>query len=146
MDDKQKEEIVQIIKRMPSYIKLIYMLYRDKDVPGKSKVALSAALGYNISPVDLIPGFIPAVGQIDNVYFTLKLLRRSLKACPEDVAKKHLENSNITMESLNKDIEASGRLMREVGKTALKTSGMILKKSASTVYKFGKSILTKKEE
>lgn len=140
MDDRQKEDIKQIIRRMPSYIKLIYKLYRDGEVPKSAKVTLSMALGYNISPIDLIPGFIPLIGQIDNIYFTLKLLRKAIKSCPHHVADRHLESSGITMDYIDKDIETSGQLMKEVGRQLLKTSGKAVKASTSAVYRLGKGI------
>lgn len=138
MDENLKQDIVLILKRMPSYAKLVYKLYKDKDVPKGAKTKLSLALGYNISPVDLIPGFIPVVGQIDNVYFTLRLLRAALKACPEEIASKHLKDTNITLKSIDKDIETSSKAMKEVGKRALKFTGKAISATASATYRLGK--------
>ena len=138
MEEKQKQDIISMVKRMPSYMKLIYKLYRDKDVPGRAKVTLSLALGYSISPIDLIPGFIPVLGQIDDVYFALKLLKKALAVCPEDISKKHMENCSVTLEAIDSDIATSGQAMKDIGRAALRVSGKALKATGSAVYRLGK--------
>jgi len=145
MDKKLKEDMMEIIKRIPLYLNLIYSLYIDKELPKKAKAILSMALAYNISPIDLIPDIIPLVGQIDNIYFTLKLLKRSLIICPEDIVKKHLENFNITLENIDKDINTSKQAMKEIRDFALNTSKKTIKITASTVYNIGKKFLKNKK-
>ncbi|MBE3586078.1 MAG: DUF1232 domain-containing protein [Thermoanaerobacter sp.] len=147
MSEVRKREIFEVLKRMPAYFRLIYGLYRDKDVPPRAKLLLALALTYNISPVDLIPDIIPLAGQFDNVHFTLKLLRRSLKACPEEVLKRHLENTNLCLDYLERDILISGQLMKGFGRAALnvsrRTAGYILAipfKMGKAIFRLGKMI------
>lgn len=120
INDKKKQ-IFQLIGRMPGYLKLIYGLYKDRDVPREARVFLSLAIAYNVSPIDLIPDLIPVAGQFDNVHFTLKLLRRALQACPAEVTEKHLKNACLTPDNLDQDILASEQLIKDFGRTVLKT-------------------------
>jgi uncharacterized membrane protein YkvA (DUF1232 family) len=146
MDEGQKQAIKRIVARLPSYIKLIYRLYRDDKVPDDAKLKLSLALGYNISPIDLIPGFIPLVGQIDNVYFSLVLLKKALEACDAEVAERHLKECRLDMNTINGDIDMSLQLMKYVGKTVLSATVKVINKSASAIYGAGKKLFELKNE
>jgi uncharacterized membrane protein YkvA (DUF1232 family) len=49
--------------------KCLWLFYAimDKDTPTKSKWIIAGALGYFISPIDLIPDFIPVIGYTDDL-------------------------------------------------------------------------------
>ena len=55
-------------------------LLADPRVPVSSRLALGAALVYLVSPIDLIPDFIPVAGQIDDAVVLLLVLRHLLRA------------------------------------------------------------------
>jgi uncharacterized membrane protein YkvA (DUF1232 family) len=65
-----------------------WKLIKDKRVKGKSKVIRNALL-YLVSPVDLIPGFIPVLGQIDDIVAAFLVLNIVLDEIPENIV---LEN------------------------------------------------------
>lgn len=59
---------------VPDIIALIYRLLKDKRVPLKTKLSISAALAYILFPTDIIPDNIPFIGRIDElavVFFAL---------------------------------------------------------------------------
>lgn len=59
---------------VPDIIALIYRLLKDKRVPLKTKLSISAALAYTLFPTDIIPDNIPFIGRIDElavVFFAL---------------------------------------------------------------------------
>ena len=45
----------------------LYLARRDPRVPLKAKLAIVLAVGYFVSPIDLIPDFIPVIGQLDEL-------------------------------------------------------------------------------
>jgi uncharacterized membrane protein YkvA (DUF1232 family) len=49
--------------------KALWLFYAimDSDTPTKAKLIIAGALGYFISPIDLIPDFIPFVGYTDDL-------------------------------------------------------------------------------
>ena len=51
---------------MPDCAVLFKRLLRDPRVPRRAKVALVLVVPYLASPVDLIPDFIPVLGQLDD--------------------------------------------------------------------------------
>jgi uncharacterized membrane protein YkvA (DUF1232 family) len=55
-----------MLRRMPRYGRLAWTLSRHPKVTGKRRAALVAAAVYLVSPIDLVPGFIPVAGQLDD--------------------------------------------------------------------------------
>lgn len=51
-------------------------------VPRRAKVALLIAILWVISPIDLLPDFLPVIGPLDDV---VPLLRYAARAIPRDV-------------------------------------------------------------
>ena len=59
----------------------LWYCYRDPRTPLAAKLIAMLIVGYALSPIDLIPDFIPVLGYLDDVillpvaiYFTLKLI------------------------------------------------------------------------
>ena len=46
---------------------LAWRMFRDPDVPPAAKAVMPAVLLYLASPVDIIPDFIPVIGQLDDL-------------------------------------------------------------------------------
>lgn len=44
----------------------LYLAYRHPDTPWYAKVWLACVIGYALSPIDLIPDFIPVIGYLDD--------------------------------------------------------------------------------
>ena len=60
-------------------VRLVSALLQHPATPWYAKAIAGCALGYIISPVQIIPNFIPLIGQLDDVlvlYGSLKLLRK----------------------------------------------------------------------
>ncbi len=51
---------------IPDITVLLYRLLKDKRVDVKTKTLVVSVLSYIVSPVDIIPSFIPFIGQIDD--------------------------------------------------------------------------------
>jgi len=59
----------------------LYLAYKDPRVPLYAKIFIVAVVGYVVSPLDLIPEFIPVIGYFDDlvilsagIYFTVKII------------------------------------------------------------------------
>jgi len=85
MKKKAKEVVKEIIFAIPKLLKLLWCLQTHPRVPVKAKLALPAVIVYVISPIDLIPDFIPFAGQVDDIYLVIIVLRWIMKEAGEEV-------------------------------------------------------------
>ena len=74
---------------IPNFLKLLFRLFKDPRVPLAEKTLLVGAIVYVISPLDLIPDFIPFIGQVDDLYFVALTLLRLFTRTPDDVIREH---------------------------------------------------------
>jgi uncharacterized membrane protein YkvA (DUF1232 family) len=63
----------------------LQLAYRRDDVPRAAKFAALAAIAYALSPIDLIPDFIPVLGYLDDMLVLPVLIFISVKLIPENV-------------------------------------------------------------
>lgn len=65
----------ELLRVIPDVVRLVRRLLGDRDVPPGPKVALVVLLVWLISPIDLIPEFIPVLGPLDDVVVAVLVLR-----------------------------------------------------------------------
>jgi uncharacterized membrane protein YkvA (DUF1232 family) len=95
---------VGVVARVPRYVRLGWLLMNDPTVSGRGKAALGGGLAYAISPIDPVPGFIPVLGQLDDLAVLLLAVRMALKSAPTEVADRHLRESGLSWETLDQDL------------------------------------------
>src|SRR5262249_41706164 len=64
--------------------KLAYCLVRDDRVPLGPKVAMCAALGLIVSPLD-VPAWVPVIGDLDVLALGVLTVKVFVDACPEEI-------------------------------------------------------------
>lgn len=84
-NDNIIENIKRWAKKMKYYIATLYIAYKHKLTPWYAKVIAIITVGYALSPVDLIPDFIPVIGFIDDAILLPALIWLSLKLIPPDI-------------------------------------------------------------
>ncbi len=96
-----------MVGRMPLYVRLLYLVLAEPSVSKRRKAYLSACLLYMASPIDLVPGIIPVVGQLDDIIFALAALVKVLKRMPPDKRDDVLSRAGLRMETLDSDLDAA---------------------------------------
>jgi len=69
--------------------RLALRLLRDQRVPLTAKVVFGATVLYMLSPIDVIPDWIPVLGQADDLVVLMAGLNLFLKACPGWLVQEH---------------------------------------------------------
>jgi uncharacterized membrane protein YkvA (DUF1232 family) len=75
----------EIAAFLPNAVTLIRRLRRDEAVPRRAKVALGFAAIWVLSPIDLVPEFLPVIGPLDDAVVVALCLRYAARAVPRDV-------------------------------------------------------------
>ena len=86
-------------KKLKTDIPAIFLALKDKDTPVLAKVLAALTVFYALSPIDLIPDFIPVLGYLDDLIILPGLVSLTLKSIPKDV----LERNRKQAEGMWKD-------------------------------------------
>ena len=73
------------VKHLKSETYMLYLAYKDPRVPWYAKAFIIATVGYALSPVDLIPDFIPVLGFLDDLIIIPLGIYLSIKMIPKEV-------------------------------------------------------------
>jgi len=97
--------------RAPIYGQLLVALMRDPRVPWSNKLLLGIGAAYVISPVDLIPDFIPIISRIDDLAILVIAIDLFLDTVPREVLIEKLYALNIDGRELERDLEWARRVI-----------------------------------
>ena len=75
----------ELARFLPACVTMIRRLRRDPQVPRSAKVAILIAMVWVISPIDLIPEFLPVIGPLDDVVVVVLALRYAARRVPRSV-------------------------------------------------------------
>jgi uncharacterized membrane protein YkvA (DUF1232 family) len=81
---KKAKAIVATFKREARVYRLVLA---DPRTPWLARVLLGAAVAYALSPIDLIPDFIPVVGYLDDIVIVPGLVYLALRLVPREVVR-----------------------------------------------------------
>jgi len=72
----------QAAEFLPACVTTARRLRRDPAVPRRSRIALGIAVLWVLSPIDLLPEFLPVIGPLDDVVAVVVLLRYAARRIP----------------------------------------------------------------
>lgn len=90
---------------LPDIVSLIYRLLKDKRVPVKTKLVMSAAIAYITLPTNVIPNNIPFIGVIDDVGVAFFALDKIFSNIPLTVIVENWQGKNDLLLVLRNGIE-----------------------------------------
>ena len=70
---------------LPACVTAMRRLRKHPAVPRRAKVAVAIAAVWVISPIDLLPEFLPVIGPLDDVLVVALALRYAARQVPRDV-------------------------------------------------------------
>jgi uncharacterized membrane protein YkvA (DUF1232 family) len=63
------------LRLIPDLVRLVRALLADSSTPWSARLALAGLLVYLLSPLDLIPDFVPVIGAVDDLIVAAVVLR-----------------------------------------------------------------------
>lgn len=78
---KLKEKIIEIEKKTAA----LFLALKKPETPWYAKIIAGMTIAYALSPIDLIPDFIPLLGYIDDLIILPLLLTLSIKLIPRAI-------------------------------------------------------------
>lgn len=87
--DGARRTLLDTIKQLPNYLRLLGGLLLDRRVALLDKALVAGAIAYIVSPLDLIPDFIPFLGQVDDVFLLMASLERLVANAGVEVVHDH---------------------------------------------------------
>lgn len=70
-------------------------IYEDRRTPRLAKALLWLAIGYVLLPIDIVPDFIPILGQLDDLIMVPLIIYFAIKMIPDDVYKEHRSKTSL---------------------------------------------------
>ena len=79
------EKLKKWATHLKDYLYGLYLAYHHKDVPIVAKIIALIVVSYALSPVDLIPDFIPIIGYLDDFILLPLGIVLAIKLIPKDI-------------------------------------------------------------
>lgn len=96
-----KRTVLGAIRELPNFVRLLYGLMTDGRVAAVDKLLVAGAVAYVLMPMDLIPDFIPFIGEVDDVFVMVLALRHLMKNAGRTIMLDHWMGEPDELEDLN---------------------------------------------
>ena len=78
-------KLAQRAKKLKTDIPAVFLALKEKRTPWYARVLAAIIAVYALSPIDLIPDFIPVLGYLDDIIILPALIACCVKCIPDDV-------------------------------------------------------------
>ena len=96
-----KRTVMDTIRQLPNYVRLLFGLLRDKRVATIDKLLVAGAIAYILAPVDLIPDWIPFLGEVDDVFLLVTALQRLIANAGRSIVLQYWVGDPAELASMN---------------------------------------------
>jgi uncharacterized membrane protein YkvA (DUF1232 family) len=73
----------------------LYLAVRDPRVPWYAKLVAGCVVAYALSPIDLIPDFIPVLGYLDDLILLPLGIALAVRLIPPDLLEEHRKEASV---------------------------------------------------
>ncbi len=81
------------VRELKTEVYALYLAYKDPRVPWYARAFTACIVGYALSPIDLIPDFIPVIGYLDDLVLIPLGIKLALSMIPENVMNESREKA-----------------------------------------------------
>lgn len=115
-----RDEFGTLIRHIPNYARLAWALAKDPRLSKARRAAVLAGAAYVLSPIDLVPGIIPVVGQLDDVLIALGVIRLALNGLKPEFRHQVLTDAGLTGGDLEADLRATGHIAGWIARSGIR--------------------------
>lgn len=72
-------------RKLKEDIPAVFLALKDPETPAAAKIFAGLAVLYALSPIDLIPDFIPVIGYLDDLLILPLLVSLAVRYIPKDI-------------------------------------------------------------
>ena len=101
------QKLRQKAREIKSQVYVLYYAARHPRTPWYAKALIAAVVAYALSPIDLIPDFVPVLGYLDDVILLPLGITLALKLISHDVLAECAEQARQTQEKTSKSWKAA---------------------------------------
>jgi uncharacterized membrane protein YkvA (DUF1232 family) len=96
LPDKSKPpgKLRQWARRIKRDVLALYLSVRDKRVPWYAKLVAGCVVAYALSPIDLIPDFIPVLGLVDDLLLLPLGITLAVRLIPADIMEENRQKAS----------------------------------------------------
>lgn len=76
-------------KKLKTDVPALFLALKDKDTPIIAKVFAGITVAYALSPIDLVPDFIPVLGYLDDVILLPAFVALTIRLIPKEVLERN---------------------------------------------------------
>lgn len=88
----------EIALSIPNLAKLLMRLATDPRVPARSKTFAGFMAAYLISPIDVVPDFIPVIGKTDDIVLVAFAVNHMIQTAGFDVVREHWDGEDDVLD------------------------------------------------
>lgn len=108
---KAKQVLLELALFLPHFALLLKRLLADPRVPKRSKLVLGGTFLYLVSPIDVVPDFVPGLGQLDDIVVALLSLHSVLNRVDEKVVIEHWDGRRDVILAIKQGVAAAAALL-----------------------------------
>lgn len=106
-------EAIEVARKLPTYARLVWGLARDPRVPTQQKLILGGIAAYLAFPIDIIPDFIPVLGELDDLAVLIFGLDWFIRNAPADVVEEHMARIAKDDDIFSQDFEGASAALKD---------------------------------
>lgn len=108
VEEKGGEKYANVLKYafiLPDLIALLVRLLKDKRIPLKLRISVMISLGYLMSPIDIMPDFIPFIGNLDDLAVAFFALNKIINSVPHNIILENWSGEDNIIELIKEGVE-----------------------------------------
>lgn len=106
-----RDVLRELLLFLPHFALLLKRLLQDPRVPRRSKLILGGTALYLFSPIDVVPDFVPGLGQLDDLVVVLLALHSILNRVDESIVVEHWEGGSGVIQMIRHGVAAVAHLL-----------------------------------